>query len=51
MKKRQKDRMKDMMTKTFDQRYKEMSKFEKVGHWFFMTLLLLGLVAMYFLGN
>lgn len=51
MGKTQKDRMKDMVTKTFDQRYKEMSKVEKLGHWVFMTILLLGLVVMYFFGN
>jgi hypothetical protein len=34
MKKSQKDLIKDAFTKTIDQRYQEMSKFEKFGYWF-----------------
>lgn len=41
----------ESFTKSFDERYAEMSKGEKLGHWIFMGTLIFIMALMFIFGN
>ena len=51
MKKSSKTLVKEAFTKSFDERYSEMSKGEKTGHWVFICVIGLIFLLMLWLAN
>lgn len=51
MKKSQKTLLKEMFTKSFDERYAEMSKGEKIGYWIFVGTGIFIISLMFIFGN